>query len=50
MMRAEDAAAAFGVSVARVQQWLEEGRVHGRANAEGLLMICAGSFRREARA
>ena len=45
MLGLEDAAVAFGVDLAQVSKWLEEGRVHGRSNAEGQLQICAGSFR-----
>jgi hypothetical protein len=45
VVRAGDAAAAFGVELKALLQWLEEGRVHGYTAADGAVMVCAQSLR-----
>jgi hypothetical protein len=45
MVRADDAAVAFGIDREALLQWLNEGRVHGYTTPEGAVMVCAQSLR-----
>jgi len=49
MVRPEDAALAVGVSARTIYRWVEEGKIHFRENAGGVLVVCPRSILEQVR-
>jgi hypothetical protein len=46
MLNAAETAEAFGIPFAAVQQWLQQGHIHGCTTPEGELLVCMRSLRK----
>ncbi|MGC2161142.1 MAG: hypothetical protein WA634_04470 [Silvibacterium sp.] len=46
MLNTAEAVTVFGVSLATIQQWFQQGSIHGCTTPEGNLLVCTQSIRR----
>jgi hypothetical protein len=47
MVAPDDAALAVSISARTIYRWVEERKIHFRESAEGALVVCLGSIRKQ---